>query len=101
MILEGLDEESCIKQDCFNYVAVTNPQILVAWNNQGLIIARAPCSSRVNWESAPCCRFLGPRLIAEPLFGALLVFMAKRKRGVTDTLSPQTKMTHAPAACNL
>lgn len=30
MILEGLDEESCIKQDGFNYVAVTNPQILVA-----------------------------------------------------------------------
>lgn len=30
MILEGLDEESCIKQNGFNYVAVTNPQILVA-----------------------------------------------------------------------
>lgn len=40
-------------------------------------------------------------MIEEALFGALLVFMAERKGAVTDTLSPQPKMTHATDACNL
>lgn len=40
-------------------------------------------------------------MMEEPFFGTLFVFMAERKRAVTDTLSPQPKMTHATAACNL